>query len=69
MSQECRNKTQNAVSICPSGHATLYLGRSAFFLEVEELKSLVEAAQEVLAQHERRREEFQQQPYPRHLAH
>ncbi|HKX12354.1 MAG TPA: hypothetical protein VJP40_04310 [bacterium] len=68
MSHECRNNTNYAVSICPSGHATLYLARSAFFLEVEELKSLVEAAQEVLAKHEQRREEFSQ-PYSPHLAH
>jgi hypothetical protein len=68
VSHDCRNKTNYAVSICPSGHATLYLGRSAFFLEVEELKSLVGAAQEVLAKHEQGREEFHQ-PYPTHLAH
>lgn len=68
MSHERRNKSNYAVSICPSGHATLYLGRSAFFMEVEELKSLVEAAQEVLNQHEQRREEFPQ-AYPPHLAH
>lgn len=68
MSHECRNKPNYAVSICPSGHATLYLGRSAFFLEVEELKSLVEAAQEVLARHERRHEEIPEH-YGSHLAH
>lgn len=68
MSQECQNKPHYGVSICPSGHATLYLGRSAFFLEVEELKALIEAAQEVLAEHERRRESFSES-YSSHLAH
>lgn len=68
MSQECQNKPQTGISICPSGHATLYLGRSAFFLEVEELKSLIEAAQEVLAKHERQNKGFSQ-PYSPHLAH
>ena len=68
MSHECRNKSRYAVSICPSGHATLHMDRSAFYLEIEELKSLLEAAQEVLARHEQLREEFQQS-YSPHLAH
>ena len=68
MSQECRNKANFEVSICPSGHATLFFGRSALFLEVEELRSLIETAQEVLAQHEGQADKFGE-PYPTHLAH
>ena len=47
-------KKSYSISICEGGHATLSLGRVAVYLEIEELKSLIQAAGDVLAEWEDR---------------
>ena len=44
-----RQKNSYSISICGGGHATLSLGRVAVYLEIDELKHLIHAASEVLA--------------------
>lgn len=41
-----------SVSICPGGHATIRLGKAALFLQIQELRSLIQTAQQVLQEYE-----------------
>ncbi|KAB2839239.1 hypothetical protein F9K50_07905 [bacterium] len=53
MNSECRSKNTFAVSLCRNGHATLHLGRSAVFLDADELRALLEAAGKALAEYDK----------------
>jgi len=41
-----------SVSICAGGHATIRLGKTAVFLEISELRGLIQTAREVLQEYE-----------------
>lgn len=53
VSTTIQSKTYS-ISICAGGHATLSLGRVAIHLEIDELKSLVKAAGEILEEWDER---------------
>jgi hypothetical protein len=53
MNPDCRPKHSFAVSICRDGHATLHLGRSAVFLDVDEFRRLIQAAQNALVEYDK----------------
>lgn len=54
MNPNCRSKNTFAVSICRNGHAALHLGRSAIYLDVSELRSLIDACNGALAEYEKK---------------
>lgn len=53
MDSNCRSKNAFAISVCRNGHATLQLGRSAIYLDVAELRSLIDASNSALAEYEK----------------
>lgn len=53
MNVNCRSKNSYAISICSKGHATLHMGRNAISLDIEELRSLLDAGRNALEEFER----------------